>query len=294
MSPARQFWVISALATLAFLALRSLPDTHCALLHADHRPMIVDGLEFCGVDEEANFYRPRDLRFPYALKVELPAADSAGREGRLVLTDEEGRPVQGHQLALSHTRLLHLHLRAVDRPWYVHLHPEPREDGSWGFALPAGFVAGAGHHAYVDFVPGRTGRVVLAEAVVPATASAPIGATVVAPPSSAPEVAEFSVSTHRTGESSWLRLRLRRPDGSPLKLRPLMGTLGHAVLFSAARTEAAMGYAHLHPSLEGGEYDPSPTLSFRLRLPKPGDYELWLHVDDGVDRYMRVTLVVTP
>lgn len=294
MSPARQFWLISALAALGFLALRSLPDTHCALLHADHQPVVVDGLEFCGVNEEANFYRPRDLKFPYALKVELPAASSTGREGRLLLTDEDGRPVLGHQLALSHTRRLHLHLRAVDRPWYVHLHPEPREDGSWWFALPADFAAGAGHHAYVDFVPARTGRVVLAEAVVPPSPSSPTAGFVAGPPAPGPEVADFRVSTHRAGESAWLRLRLRRPDGSPLKLRPLMGTLGHAVLFSVERTEAAMGYAHLHPSLEGGEYDDAPSLSFRLRLPRPGTYDLWLHVDDGMDRYLRVTLEVTP
>jgi hypothetical protein len=74
----------------------------------------------------------------------------------------------------------------------------------------------------------------------------------------------------------------------------LMGSLGHAALFSAEPTEAKMGYAHLHPSLEGGEYDAEPTLSFRVRLPRAGQYDLWLHVDDGGDRYLRIPVTVTP
>jgi hypothetical protein len=73
-----------------------------------------------------------------------------------------------------------------------------------------------------------------------------------------------------------------------------MGSLGHAALFSATPDEAAMGYAHLHPSLEGGEYDAEPILSFRMRLPRPGDYELWVHVDADGDRYVRIPVTVTP
>mgnify|MGYP000415352485 CR=1 FL=1 len=86
MSPLRQSLVLTAVALLGFLALRSLPDTHCALLHAEHEPVVVDGLEFCGVNEEANFYRPRDLKFPYALKVErtLRVADEVAPLAREV------------------------------------------------------------------------------------------------------------------------------------------------------------------------------------------------------------------
>ena len=55
-----------------------------------------------------------------------------------------------------------------------------------------------------------------------------------------------------------------------------------------------MGYAHLHPSLEGGEYEPEPTLSFRVRLPAAGTYDLWLHVDGDGDRYLRIPVTVRP
>ena len=55
MTPQRQILLISTLAIVAFFGLRALPDTQCAFLHADHQPVIVDGIEFCGLKEEANF-----------------------------------------------------------------------------------------------------------------------------------------------------------------------------------------------------------------------------------------------
>lgn len=290
MSPRRQAWLLSALAGLAFLGLRSLPDTHCALLHADHQPVIVDGVEFCGVNEEANFYRPRELKFPYVLKVEMLPGSPERRVGRLTLAGEDGRSLLDHQLALSHTRKLHLHLRSLARPGYVHLHPRPAADGDWSFEVPAGFDLTQGAHAYVDFVPVRGGRVALAEVSLPPSPGLPAAGT----PAPALQVAAFSASTARAGESALWRVNLRRTGGGTVKLRPLMGSLGHAALFSAEPVETKMGYAHLHPSLEGGEYDPEPTLSFRLRLPPPGDYDLWLHVDDGADRYLRIPVTVTP
>ncbi|NBX34753.1 hypothetical protein EBR16_05255 [bacterium] len=289
MSPVRQTLWLTALAAAAFLGLRNLPDTHCALLHADHQPIVVDGVEFCGVNEEANFYRPRELRFPYALKVEVGPGSARGPAGRLTLVDAEGRALLDHQLALSHTRKLHLHLRSLARPGYVHLHPEPAPEGDWTFAVPADFDLTQGAHAYVDFVPVRSGRVALADAALP-----PANLVPSAGPADALQVAAFTTSASRAGESALWRIRMRRTDGTPLKLRPLMGSLGHAALFAAEPTAAAMGYAHLHPSLEGGEHDPEPTLSFRVRLPRAGNYDLWLHVDDGGDRYLRIPVVVTP
>jgi hypothetical protein len=89
-----------------------------------------------------------------------------------------------------------------------------------------------------------------------------------------------------------LRLQLAGPRGKPLKLRPIMGSLGHAVVFS--QDKPCAGYAHMHPTLEGGEYEPNPTLSFRLRLPAPGNYDLWLNLSDGDEELVRTTLVITP
>jgi hypothetical protein len=84
MNQRRQFILISLLALGLFILLKSLPDTHCALLHADHQPVLDRGLEFCGVNEEANFYRPKDLQFPVTAEIKFTQKEG---ELRLVKTD---------------------------------------------------------------------------------------------------------------------------------------------------------------------------------------------------------------
>jgi hypothetical protein len=70
-----------------------------------------------------------------------------------------------------------------------------------------------------------------------------------------------------------------------------MGSLGHAVVFSVDRPDS--GYAHMHPTLEGGEYAEDPTLAFRLASSRAGHTTYWLNLNDGGKR-LRATLVVTP
>lgn len=284
MTPLRQTLLISVLAVAGFFGLRSLPDTQCAFLHADHQPVVVDGLEFCGVNEEANFYSPKSLQFPVTLRLERSAD---GAQGELRLVRDDGRPYYDHEVAVSHTQKVHLHLRQVGGVRaYAHLHPRPADDGSWRFEVPAAL---RGHDlvAYADFADGRTSRVMLVQAE-----SKGAGAfdAFVIPPRNA--IVALEASTLKTGQSAMLRLRLAGAEGRPLKLRPIMGSLGHAVVFSAEKVGA--GYAHMHPTLEGGEYADNPTLSFRLRLPAPGTYDLWLNLNDGQDELLRTTLVITP
>ena len=120
-------------------------------------------------------------------------------------------------------------------------------------------------------------------------ASSPFGAVVVPPRNI---ILSMEASSTQANTSSALRIKLSGPEGKPLKLKPIMGALGHAVVFSADRRLA--GYAHMHPTLEGDEYAPNPTLSFHLRLPPPGTYDVWLNLNDGQEELLRTTLVVTP
>jgi hypothetical protein len=174
----------------------------------------------------------------------------------------------------------------------VHLHPTPQDDGAWRFQLPAWFAQGnpgGRFHAYVDFVTLRSAQVQLAETTadldvlhMPTSALKPRNV-----------VQTATVSTTQAGKSALVRVSLAAPAGSPpLRLKPLMGSLGHAVLFGDPQRQP--GYAHMHPSLEGGEFEPNPTLSFRLRLPPPGKYDLWVNIDDGAEDYLLVPLEVTP
>ena len=284
MTPLRQSLLISSLAVAGFFGLRALPDTHCAFLHNDHQPVIVDGVEFCGLNEEANFYSPKLLQFPVEMKVSL-AED--GATGELRLLKEEWHPYYDHEVAVSHTQKVHLHLRQSggDRV-YAHLHPRPSDDGSWRFEVP-GYLRGHDLEAYADFADARTSRVMLAQAESKSvTVKASIGLK------SRNAIVSTEASTLKSGASATIRLKLAGPEGKPLKLLPIMGSLGHVVVFSAERPLA--GYAHMHPTLEGGEYAPNPTLSFRLRLPSPGTYDLWLNLNDGQEEVLRTTLVVTP
>ena len=284
MTPHRQALVISALAVAGFFALRSLPDTQCAFLHNDHQPLVVDGVEFCGVNEEANFYSPKELRFPVELRLEL---SPDGAKGLLRLTKDDGRPYYAHEVAVSHTQKVHLHLRqAGGKRGYAHVHPVPGDDGFWRFDVPPS-LRGADLEVYVDFADARTARVMLAQAEVKAASSYD---AFEAPPRNT--IVSIEASTTQAGASAALRVKLSGAEGRPLKLLPIMGALGHAVVFSADRRLA--GYAHMHPTLEGGEYAPNPTLSFRLRLPPPGVYDLWINLNDGQEELLRTTFVVTP
>jgi len=286
MSNVRQIWIITLVAVVGFFGLRSLPDTQCTFLHADHQPVVVDGLEFCGLNEEANFYSPKGLRFPVELKV---VVDAEGKSGELRLLKDDGHPYYSHEVAISHTQRVHLHLRQLGGTrQYAHLHPQPAADGSWRFEVPA-HLRGVGLRAYVDFSDVRTSRTMMAEAEV-----APAFTTAAPPSAPVPRnrIVELTASTTQTGSSAMIRLQLAGPVGKTLRLKPIMGSLGHAVVFSVDRPEA--GYAHMHPTLEGGEYADNPTLAFRLRLPAPGTYDFWLNLNDGQDEHLRATLVVSP
>ena len=286
MSNVRQIWIITLVAVLGFFGLRALPDTQCTFLHADHQPVVVDGLEFCGLNEEANFYSPKGLRFPVELKVSV---DVEGKSGEVRLLKDDGHPYYSHEVAISHTQRVHLHLRQLGGTrQYAHLHPQPAADGSWRFEVPA-HLRGVGLRAYVDFSDVRTSRTMMAEAEV-----APAFTTAAPPSAPVPRnrIIELTASTTQTGSSAMIRLKLAGPAGKTLRLKPIMGSLGHAVVFSVDRPEA--GYAHMHPTLEGGEYADNPTLAFRLRLPPPGTYDFWLNLNDGQDELLRATLVVTP
>jgi hypothetical protein len=284
MTPRRQILLISVLAVAAFFGLRALPDTQCAFLHADHQPIIVDGVEFCGVNEEANFYSPKALQFPVELKVALSAD---GAKGELRLIKDDGQPYLAHEIAISHTQKVHLHLRqSSGSRAYAHLHPVPADDGVWRFDLPVQ-LRGFALEAYGDFADTRTSRVMLVQAQVK-----PVSAFDAFVVPTRNTIVSLEASSTKAGTSANLRLKLAGPEGKPLKLLPIMGSLGHAVVFSADKPSA--GYAHMHPTLEGGEYAANPTLSFRLRLPPPGTYDLWLNLNDGQEELLRTTLVVTP
>ncbi len=274
--------LLTALAAAGFLVLRLLPDTQCTLLHAAHEPLYLDGAEFCGVNEQANYYSPAALRFPVSASLRFESG-----KGELTLVVDGERPLLGHEVAVSHTRKVHLHLRQEGGGRaYAHVHPEPTEDGRWVFEVPRDFASVAGGSkvlAFVDFMPARTRRTMLAACSAPLPPATGQAEVVPAP------AATLEADRFTAGEAATIRVRLRGPAGAAVVLRPVMGSLGHAVVFG----DQSVNYAHMHPSWEGTERDAEPTLAFRLRMPAPGRYDLWIHVDDGRERYVRSQFEVT-
>jgi hypothetical protein len=286
MNKRRQFILISVLAICLFIILKSLPDTQCALLHVAHQPVLDRGLEFCGVNEEANFYSPKDLQFPVKAEIKF---NQKGGELRLIKSD--GQLFYDYEIAVSHTQKVHLHLKQdTGRTDYIHLHPVSDELGVWHFKFPEEFLKGNPGgilQAYIDFVPLRSRRTILAEANGTWSHESELGDRV-----SRNKIVSLTTNTNKTGESATLRFKLSTANSSTtLKLKPIMGALGHAVVFS---TDPKMtGYAHMHPSLEGQEYDSQPTLAFKLKLPAAGDYEIWININDGENDYLVAPLHVS-
>ena len=286
MSKRRQLVLISLSAVGLFFLLRSLPDTQCALLHVDHEPVLDRGLEFCGVNEEANFYSPKDLQFPVKAEIKF---NQKGGELRLIKKD--GKLFYDYEIALSHTQKVHLHLKQnTGRNDYIHLHLVSDDFGVWHFKFPEEFLKGnpgGALQAYIDFVPLRSGRTILAEATGTWTQESDLRERV-----SRNRIVSVTSNTNKVGESATLRVKLAAPAPSKvLKLQPIMGALGHAVVFSTDPKKT--GYSHMHPSLEGQEYESEPTLAFKLKLPAAGDYEIWVNISDGENDYLVAPFKVT-
>ena len=286
MSKRRQLVLISLSAVGLFFLLRSLPDTQCALLHVDHEPVLDRGLEFCGVNEEANFYSPKDLQFPVKAEIKF---NQKGGELRLIKKD--GKLFYDYEIALSHTQKVHLHLKQnTGRNDYIHLHLVSDDFGVWHFKFPEEFLKGnpgGALQAYIDFVPLRSGRTILAEATGTWTQESDLRERV-----SRNRIVSVTSNTNKVGESATLRVKLATPAPSKvLKLQPIMGALGHAVVFSTDPKKT--GYSHMHPSLEGQEYESEPTLAFKLKLPAAGDYEIWVNISDGENDYLVAPFKVT-
>lgn len=286
MSKRRQLILISLSAVGLFFLLRSLPDTQCALLHVDHEPVLDRGLEFCGVNEEANFYSPNDLQFPVKAEIKF---NQKGGELRLIKNDK--KLFYDYEIALSHTQKVHLHLKQnTGRNDYIHLHPVSDDFGVWHFKFPEEFLKGnpgGALQAYVDFVSLRSGRTILAEATGTWTQESELRERV-----SRNRIVSVTSNTNKVGESATLRVKLASSGPSKvLKLQPIMGALGHAVVFSTDPKKT--GYSHMHPSLEGQEYESEPTLAFKLKLPAAGDYEIWVNISDGESDYLIAPFKVT-
>jgi hypothetical protein len=89
----------------------------------------------------------------------------------------------------------------------------------------------------------------------------------------------------RAGQPANLTLSIRRVDGAPVPLLPVMDAFAHLVAFDVQRS----GFAHIHPNERDVTKAPDPTrprFTFRVTIPSPGRYVIWSQVNmGGSERY---------
>ncbi|MBU63133.1 MAG: hypothetical protein CMI26_11600 [Opitutae bacterium] len=265
----------------AYWAIRAIPVEPCDFLHA--QTYNAEGtLDYCGPGD-SGFVDLTRRSWPLSLKLEALDDLRLGEPCRFRadIHQFDGSPLGFDDVALSHTKKIHL--LAIDPALddYIHLHPipDPEFPGVWTFSLTPS-SAGA-YRLFFDFIPVRSPRRVLLSA----------GFEVAGQPGSI--AGGESLKVERAGytfslipESSGLSVgkdenllfEARDAKGKPVTLQPVMGAFAHLVAFD----DECRGFAHLHPEenlipVEGQELH-SGSLTFGFRAPSTGHFRLWAQV----------------
>ncbi|TAG27175.1 MAG: hypothetical protein EAZ36_07155 [Verrucomicrobia bacterium] len=228
----------------------------------------------------------------------------------LTLATSSGRPIGPVDLAIVHTRKLHLLVIDPTLRDYQHLHPEPGEKpGEWTFTHTPRLVGD--YRVFADFTPLATGRGLYSFAdyvVNPTNLDQRLGENTLSPPIRLREDAviadwRFRLTTQgggpvKAGQPSTLVFDGREIAGGKVPMSLVMDAYAHLVAFDAQRS----GFAHLHPRGEvPGDYavaapHPSePRLYFDLTIPEAGSYLVWAQVNlAGGEYFLPFTLEVLP
>lgn len=292
----RQFLLLTLGAIALFLVMRALP-IGTNLNHVDFRVTGKNAIELCDPSNPA-FISVVDVRSPVTLRLTPAAPPAKDRATRFVLSMAtlSGKPIGPRDLAINHTRKLHLLVIDPSLGDYQHVHPEPGHvDGTWEFEMTP-HRSGL-YRVFADFIPAATGRGLYAYAdfEVPGDALATIdvaNATVIDG-----YTYEFSLrgGELRAGRTAELDLHVRAAGERGLvPLEPVMGAFAHVVAFDLERS----GFAHLHPMAEDPLAPPDaerPTLAFKVTIPKPGRYIFWGQIRmGGMDRFAPFSIDVAP
>jgi len=270
-----------------YFVVRSLPVEQCDFLHEETYNLEGE-LDYCGPGDDG-FVDLSIRRWPMSLDFRPLDALEIGKPCRFEMNikQADGSPLGKDDVALSHTK--RIHLLAIDPTMddYQHLHPEPDPlfNGIWRFTLTP--KKAGEYKVYLDLIPLRSPRRVLlaAQFEVP-------GESVVA------HSFESSLIVHRGNreylmdativqgsDDDWLlTFSALDKNGKELSLKPVMGAFAHLVAFEPNTA----GFAHLHPL----EYEPPKSrddrrrgpLTFSFKSPAPGNYRLWAQIKVGQDQ----------
>lgn len=284
-------WGSCAIITLIFIGayfvLRALPDAQCGFLHYEEVVNENGETEFCATNH-AGFLDLTRLKYP--VDVEIEAIDLA--DGRYSLQlESRGMPLAPHELAVTHTRKMHVMLIDSALEDYHHVHPEAVGiGGRYDFSFQP---AGSGtYQVFTEVVPLRSRRQMIAVDTidVPGAVGKPVF-------ESNHEYIDGDLRFVLSGETERLRtgrdyrfgLDVLSVSGEPANLELIMGAKGHMVAFDDQRK----GFAHMHPISSVLGEDEDDALSFLFNVPNSGWYRVFAQIQvAGRERFGRFDLYV--
>ena len=269
-----------------YFVVRALPVEQCDFLHEETYNL--DGeLDYCGPGDDG-FVDLSIRRWPMSLDFRPLDPLEIGKPCRFEMNikQADGSPLGKDDVALSHTK--RIHLLAIDPTMddYQHLHPEPDPlfNGIWRFTLTP-YKAGE-YKVYLDLIPLRSPRRVLlaAQFDVPGESGVEQSSETSLIEQKGDREFLLDASIVEGSNDDWLlTFSALDKNGKDLPLKPVMGAFAHLVAFEPK----IAGFAHLHPL----EYEPPKSkedsrigpLSFSFKSPAPGNYRLWAQIKVGQD-----------
>ena len=270
---------LTLLFTGTYFALRAIPISECKFLH--YEPL---STETAGEDELCNvapvpFVDVVNAPFPVGIEVVSLTPTSDGEmELQFTLLDPAGDPILPHELAITHTRKIHLMLIDETLDSYHHLHPQPLGDSG---DYRVRFTPRSSHYRFfAEFVPLRTRQISVAD-----------GSFELQPESIQAERDETPISFELEGSEQPLRanrdhklkLKLTNEEAdTPLPLEKTMDAYAHLVGFE----DSLSGYAHMHPLTVDPEIGESAEMEFLFHPTRSGNFRIWVQIrSNGEDLF---------
>jgi len=278
--PLLSVFVLTLVFVAAYFVLRALPDAQCGFLHYEEVVNADGSVEFCATNH-AGFLDLTRLKYPVEMNISLDDEAGVGvaQEVTLELLTSGGMSIAPHELALTHTKKMHVMVVDPSLQDYHHVHPQAVGlNGQYTFEFTPN-RAGT-YQVFVEIVPLRTRRQIIATGTIEVSGVAPtmkferqIESIVDGLRFS---LGDMPAERMRTGVDYRFELDVTAADGSIVELQDVMGAQGHMVAFDAA----GKGFAHMHPigSVVSARSLESPELAFLFNVPNPGWYRVFAQV----------------
>ena len=158
--------VLSLLFVALYFVLRALPDAQCGFLHYEEIVHPDGTVEFCATNH-AGFLDLTRLKYPVEMEISLSGEPTLGvaQEVTLELLTSGGMPIAPHELAITHTK--QMHVMVVDPSLQDYHHVHPKADGLNGQYTFEFTPDRAGRYqVFTEIVPLRTRRQIIATGAI--------------------------------------------------------------------------------------------------------------------------------